>query len=153
MLRRDILSRIISYVWSNFAHREKLNARKIRFFRARPFCDDRGISACRIFAFPPAAADCEMKFYIKLGVFSSFLFLSYSASSSLAARFFSFFPLLSLFLPRSSSPFMYLRTDRSLYRRLHIYWRCCLSRDDAWYICYRVYEKYVPMLQFVVKMV
>lgn len=82
ILKRHVVlcSRIISYIWSNFAHREKLNVRKIRFFRARPFCDDRGISACRIFS--PVAADCEMKFYIKLGVFSLYLFLSHSASLS-----------------------------------------------------------------------
>lgn len=43
--------------------------------------------------FPPAAADCEMKFYIKLGVFSLFLCLSYSARAPLSSL--AFFPFLS----------------------------------------------------------
>lgn len=63
------------------------------------------------------------------------------ALASPSLRRFSFSLVPSLFLPRSSSPFVYLRTDRSLYRRLHIYWRCCLSRNDAWCMRYRVIRK------------
>lgn len=125
--RTAILSKVKSYIWNNAPYREKLNAGKIRlslslYFKVPLFCDDCGISACRIFAFPPAAADCEMKFYIKLRVFFFFSHTPISrARASLSPLPFPFSLVPSLLLPRSSSPFVYLRTDRSLYWRLHIY--------------------------------
>jgi len=151
--RTAILSKVKSYIWNNAPYREKLNAGKIRFslslyFKVPLFCDC-GISACRIFAFPPAAADCEMKFYIKLRVFLS-LSHSYFACASESPLPFPFSLVPSLLLPRSSSPFVYLRTDRSLYWRLHIYWRCCLSRDETHDISGVTWNAYLPSCVFAI---
>ena len=98
----------------------------------------------------PSATDCEMKFYIKLRLLSLSVFSLSRVSSRLH-------PPLPLFF--SSHPLMYLRTDRSLCRRLHIYWHRRPSRQDIIYISYgtkrereregeRIFEIFSRMVPF-----
>lgn len=93
-----------------------------------------GISVCQFSPFPPAATDCEMKFYIKLRL-SSFFFPFPAFVFSLSRLLRSLIPFAPLFSPTSSTlllaPLIYLRTDRSLCRRLHIYWHRHTFRQDA----------------------
>lgn len=77
---------------------------------------------------PPAAADCEMKFYIKPGVFFLSLFYIARIHVSLFSRFFSCRRFFSHVRPRAL--YIYVPIDRYIGVCIYID-AACFSHDDA----------------------